>query len=306
MAERQRPTVLTANVLCMIALAGLWIAGLIAGRIAPDTGIRQDLAVNVFYYLPFMVLPIVLSMRRSGEVGEALRLNPMQVIPSISVMFLGVLCVFLATELDIVWIDLLKAVGLSGPDASIEVASSRDLMLTVVNSAAVPAICEELLFRGCVLAAWERRGTAFAIFASSVLFALLHSNLFGLPAYLLVGLVSGFLVYALDSLYAGMLFHTVYNTSILVIVFIASRAEASATPPEAQTGTLWLVTEIMILLAVMAISLKSIDFRRRARGIEPMARVHAPLRRAEKWTLLGMLVLMALSMLATLIMGAAS
>jgi membrane protease YdiL (CAAX protease family) len=78
-----------------------------------------------------------------------------------------------------------------------------------------------------VLSAWESRGTWFAIGVAGSLFALLHGNLYGIPAYLLVGAIAGFMAYALDSVYAAMVYHTVYNTACLVIPYLASNREAA-------------------------------------------------------------------------------
>jgi len=302
--DRRRPSILSACVLGCVAVAGLWIASQLAVMIAPRAGIRQEIASNALYYLPFVLLPVMLCMGRRQGLSEAMRLNPVPVLPLLTVMFLAVVSVFAATELDALWVMLLNACGLHEPDVALNVGSSRALMLAIVNSAAVPAVCEELLFRGYILAAWERRGTWRAIWVSSTLFALLHSNVFGLPAYLLVGAISAYLVYALDSLYAGMVYHTVYNAAILVIVFLAGRSEAAAT--DAAPQTLWLATELAMLLAAMVTMLVSLDLRRRAAGIEPVPARGGRLRRAEIAALTVLVGALLLSTLAATLLGGAA
>lgn len=299
LVERPRPTILSANVLGLLAIAGLWIGSAIALIVAPEAGFRQDLAVNAIYYLPFVLLPVVICMRRRGGLSEAVRLNPMPLFPALSVMLLAVLSVFAATGIDALWLRLLEAFGLREPDTGLVIESSSALVLSILNSAAVPAICEELLFRGYMLSAWESRGTRLAIGVSTALFALLHSNLFGMPAYLLVGAVSAFLVFALDSLYAGILYHTVYNATILVVVFLASGSEASGAMP----GLSSILSELLVTLGMMAMLLLSLHLRRRASGIEPIPRSREPLRRSERVTLVALVAAMVLSMLAVLLGG---
>lgn len=80
----------------------------------------------------------------------------------------------------------------------------------------LPAIAEELTFRGFILTGLRRRFPVWtAILISSFLFALYHMNVFqALPTFLL-GVVLGMLAVRSSSIFPGMLFHLVYNGMLI-------------------------------------------------------------------------------------------
>jgi sodium transport system permease protein len=86
----------------------------------------------------------------------------------------------------------------------------------------LPAVCEELAFRGFILAGLRRRFPVWtAIFISSFLFALYHMNVFqALPTFIL-GVVLGVLAVRSGSIFPGMLFHLLYNGMLLGVPLLA-------------------------------------------------------------------------------------
>ena len=272
--ERQpRPTLFAASGFVLLAAVGLWISTLLE-LLLPDASMA---IVNALYYLPFMLLPVGLYMLRRPGLGSAMRLNALPVMPTLSAALLGLLSVYVASMLSAVWGAALDALGLHGLGGAPVPQNEAELMTSILTLAAMPAICEELLFRGFVLSAWESRGTWFAMGVTAVLFALLHGNLYGIPAYLLVGAVAGYLAFALDSLYAAMVYHTVYNASCLV--------------------------QTMMIIAMMAMLMATLRLRARREGIEPIPRIRRPLEGRDKAMLLAAVLVMAASMLILLVVS---
>ena len=77
--------------------------------------------------------------------------------------------------------------------------------------AAIPAVCEETLFRGILCAEYEDAGVGVAIIVSSLLFAMMHFS-FGLfPNYLVSGILLACATYATRSLVAAYILHFLYN-----------------------------------------------------------------------------------------------
>ena len=72
------------------------------------------------------------------------------------------------------------------------------------------ADCEDAL-QNALLRAWEKRGGTYAVVVTTLLFAALHSTVLGLPSQLISGAIMALLVIRLNSVYASMIFHTVYN-----------------------------------------------------------------------------------------------
>jgi sodium transport system permease protein len=78
--------------------------------------------------------------------------------------------------------------------------------------AVLPAICEELAFRGFILTGLSRRlGTGNAILGSSLLFAFAHLDAFRFFHTFILGVILGILATRSGSLLPCMLFHGVHN-----------------------------------------------------------------------------------------------
>lgn len=302
LTERPRPTIFAATGLALLGAVGLWIATLLAIVIKPRTAAGQELFTSLLYYLPFTLLPVAVYALRHGGVSEGLRLNPMPLLPTATVILLALVCVYAASAVDSLWVMLLNLIGLHEPPTTVAADTSAGLTMQIIGTAAIPAVCEELMFRGMVFSAFERRGTRSAIWISAALFALTHWNPFGLPAYFMVGAISAFIVYALDSLYAGMLFHTVYNTAILVIMYmIAGRGDV----PVEETGALSAISVALdiIMVGVMIVTmLLTLNVRRRVKGIEPVPPTKAPLLRKERVMLGALIAVLVISIIAVQIL----
>jgi sodium transport system permease protein len=86
----------------------------------------------------------------------------------------------------------------------------------------LPALCEELAFRGFILSGLRRRFPVWtAILISSFLFALSHMNVFqALPTFILGVVLSVLTVYS-GSVFPGMLFHLLYNGMLIGVPLLA-------------------------------------------------------------------------------------
>lgn len=297
LAQRPRPSILAAEVLVLVAAAGLWLSSLFVELIHPGTG--AQLLADLCYYGPFVLAPAAFYCLRRGGLSEGLRLNPLPLYPALMAILLGIMSVYAASAVNSLWGLLLNALGLSEPFEGVSLDAAGSLLPAVLHTAALPAVCEELLFRGVVFSAFERRGTAVSIGVSSMLFAMMHGNLYGLPAYLLVGAISAFIVFAVDSVYAGMLYHTVYNAAILVILNLLSR-QGDIPADAAADGGLIASAALNFLMVGLGISmlLNALNLRRRMLGIEALPPAPDRMTMAERLLLLLLCLALIGSMIA--------
>jgi sodium transport system permease protein len=80
----------------------------------------------------------------------------------------------------------------------------------------LPAVCEELTFRGFILTGLQRRfRPRTAVLLSSFLFSLLQMNVFQFLPTFVLGVVLGYLTTRCGSILPAMLFHLLYNTLLL-------------------------------------------------------------------------------------------
>ena len=221
-----------ANALFLLAAAGLVVLGLFSapilrGMYALFPSLSAEAAMllfNALYYLLFMAIPVWLYYRRRPECLPALRLNPLSFRATVVLVLTAFAGVMVVTVLSYFWTLLLEWLGCDTSYAQMTIpTSTRGLTLYVFSSCVLPGICEEFLFRGMILSAWERRGGRKAMLYSAALFMLLHGSVQGIPSQLLLGMVIAFLVTACDSIYAGMIYHTAHNAIVLLINFAMLR-----------------------------------------------------------------------------------
>lgn len=89
--------------------------------------------------------------------------------------------------------------------------SVANTLYLILAYAALPAVCEEFLFRGILCHEYESKGVFRAIALSSLFFALLHFNIQNLIVYLFCGAVLALVLYATRSLWGAVIAHFLYN-----------------------------------------------------------------------------------------------
>lgn len=100
--------------------------------------------------------------------------------------------------------------------------SPAELAAAIFVIGIIPAIFEELLFRGIVLGAMSELNSRAAVVFSTVMFALMHGDVYSLIGYILMGIVLATVLRRTDSLYAAMVFHFTNNTTALLLGYFNS------------------------------------------------------------------------------------
>ena len=104
-----------------------------------------------------------------------------------------------------------------GNSASSSVAPSGEpSSLAVLCMAVLPALSEELFFRGMVMTELEHYGPFTAVALSSLLFAMFHFSLRGLPVYFFCGLMLALCAYVTRSVLASCTVHLLYNLTVML------------------------------------------------------------------------------------------
>ena len=89
--------------------------------------------------------------------------------------------------------------------------SVANALYLVLAFAALPAVCEEFIYRGILCREYEDKGVFRAIIISSVFFGLLHFNLANLPIYFFCGAIMALVMYATRSVWGAVITHFLYN-----------------------------------------------------------------------------------------------
>jgi len=265
--RRERPTVVEGIVPLVAGLAALWYAQ----GLTPDD---LSLAIPMQQVLTVLV-PLMLAVwwQRVNLVRTFSLRWPGLVVgrwPAVAASLGGAALVGAAVfGLGAATLLAVKGTSLSAEAEDLnrrllELMLNRPLWLAWVLMAAVPAVCEELLFRGWVLAAFAgrtptRSRLVTAIVAQAACFAVFHLLPERMPQTFALGLVLGAVTVATHSILPAIVCHLVHNTMPLAVVALAGgrRALASAMAGGASAEGLanapgWVVPAAVICGAVGA------------------------------------------------------
>jgi len=131
------------------------------------------------------------------------------------------------------------------------------LLLLVVL---MPAVCEEMMFRGFILKAFSHRSKLQGTLISSLLFCLLHLNPARFLPTFLLGVLLAYLVIRTGSLWSAIIGHAVHNSIGLTFRGFSSDRTDGA------TGAAAILLILLAAALLFPIGLRAIGKAMRARG----------------------------------------
>ncbi len=126
----------------------------------------------------------------------------------------------------------IRAAELTGMFLSMD--GLQDLTVNFIMVAILPAVGEELLFRGCLqrlVREWTGR-PHLAIWLSAAVFSFIHFQFFGFAPRLLLGVFMGYLLYWGGSLWYPIFAHLLNNGLQVLAVYVGLQDAPTGTPPE--------------------------------------------------------------------------
>ncbi len=130
----------------------------------------------------------------------------------------------------------------------------------IISIAVVPPLVEEFAIRGVIMQPLRKYGDAFAIVASAFIFAVLHGNLIQAPFALIAGIGIGYAVCITNSVWTGVLIHSVNNFYSVMTEFMIEDIT-----DEAKLNQVYLLTTIALYAASILGSVLFIVLRKRRR-----------------------------------------
>jgi len=229
--DRQPTPTVAAAVFCgvTILVVKFFMSFALAGR--------GDLLIQaVFTQLAVVATPALLMtamFTNSPRQTLILRAAPWLAVPA--AMLLAVL---LHPAVQVLQAGVMKLYPLSGEmektlRALQETLQQGPLLVVLLVGAALPAVCEELAFRGFILSGLRHTGHKWrAIVITAVFFGVTHSILQQSIITCLVGVVVGYLAVQTGSIFPCMVFHVCYNG--LAMLFTRLTPELVNRAPELQ------------------------------------------------------------------------
>lgn len=229
------------GILCMVSAAATYVFSLVFsslflskniydtyGNFTRDYCIRYLLFAGIVS-VTNILLPFLSATRSLG--GNAERLYPLhRVKPSyaLGMVFLGLGACMVLQYLSSIWGNALSVFGYCDTQ---NIPYCRDIFvvpLLFVMLAVIPALTEELVYRGAVLHALRPYGDGFAVTVSAALFGMGHTDPVTAPFAFLTGLVLGFVTVKSRSLLPSVLIHLLNNSYALLCGIISVEGSKSA------------------------------------------------------------------------------
>ncbi len=172
-------------------------------------------------FFAVLIVPVLMMLITKRDFKATLRLN--KNINILQVLLLGIFSVsifFLLQIINGMFITMLSGfLGEPSPSNISDATNITQLLFEIVIVGGLPAICEEIFFRGFVLRAFERKSPIIAIIMSALIFAIMHGNLQQLVYAFLCGIILGTVVVLTDSLFAGCMIHFTLNTISVILSY---------------------------------------------------------------------------------------
>lgn len=188
-----------------------------------DAWIKETQIHYLLYYMAIYVLSMGVPILISVLVNRGVRLFPVRRTGAgVSLaLVLGGLGLCIAANVATGYVlDFFSLFGIVPADTpSLQDGTAGAFLLNLLIVAVLPAVLEEMLFRGVILQVLRPAGDRAAVWISSLLFALMHTTLHQIPFALLLGLVFGYIVVKTGNIYLSMAIHGLNNAMSVVMEY---------------------------------------------------------------------------------------
>lgn len=117
---------------------------------------------------------------------------------------------FFATAVD--WLAVKMGIGF---DINLDMTNPAILVVSILSVAILPAICEEVMFRGVMLTSMRDKGLRYAVIVSALIFALSHMNIKQLVHPFIIGVLLAYITIKTCNITYAMCIHFLNNTMAL-------------------------------------------------------------------------------------------
>lgn len=116
------------------------------------------------------------------------------------------------------------------------------LLLNLLIIALIPAIGEELTFRGVLQQSLTRKmNPHIAIFLSAGIFSFIHFQFYGFLPRMFLGLLLGYLFYITNSLWTNILMHFINNGTVVVLYYLSNKGVDVDVEHFGETQSVWIL-----------------------------------------------------------------
>ncbi|WP_291578779.1 CPBP family intramembrane glutamic endopeptidase [Clostridium sp. UBA6640] len=215
--------ILKANLFGMIVIILMLLLSATVQMKLMEANVSLFSNVAITQVLGFFLPVVIYFLITKENVRDTLKLNKLPLKDIILIILLAIVCQPLV-------------MGLSGissiispnsfSNAIANPVSETSMLLTIFFIGVVPAIFEELVYRGVILSGYDNVSIKTAAIFSGLYFAYMHLDIQRLLYTLALGILFGYLVRITKSIYSSMLCHFLVNSIQMVFLkVVMSKSE---------------------------------------------------------------------------------
>ena len=140
------------------------------------------------------------------------------------------------------YLKLLEDTAQAATEKLLDVDSIGGLLFNLVVIALIPAIGEELTFRGVLQQSLTRKmNPHVAIILSAAIFSFIHFQFYGFLPRMFLGILMGYMFYITNSLWTSMLMHFVNNGTAVVLYYLSNKGVIEDAEHFGETANVWII-----------------------------------------------------------------
>lgn len=212
-----RPGIFSANVLYLVV--GLLL--LFVGFLVQSYELYLGLVVTE--YVLILIPNIIFIKMRGLSLKRVLKLNGFS-LKQLGYTILMVLFSYpIAVFLNLIVMNIINMFTEFMPTTVPIPMTPREFLISFIIIGVTPGICEEVMFRGTILNAYETLGYKKSIVISALLFGIFHFNIANLVGPTFLGIILGIVALKSNTIFLPIIGHTLNNTIALSIGYFATK-----------------------------------------------------------------------------------
>lgn len=203
--------------------------------------------ITLIIQIGIILIPVLIfALVRKLKFKSVFRLNNPGFLPMLIILTASVPAYFVAVMLNNIGAYLLQFIGEIPTSAIPAPGNLNELIISLLVFAVTPGIVEEMMHRGVILSAYERRGSQRAIIITAIIFGLFHFDLSNLIGPIFLGILIGNYVLRTNSIFAGMFAHFLNNAIATMLQYFAGKLPI-------QQGTTNLEPDQLIIIIIIGV-----------------------------------------------------
>ncbi len=216
---------------------------------------------NILLDVSFIMTVYVVAKNKKINTIKQLKVKKAPNILTIFVCLgISVVCIFGFSGVTNCFLEVLYRIGYSPVSEDIVISNVWIYILYTITICVIPAICEEILFRGLMFTGLKKISTAVGVFGSAFIFMIIHGSPDQTVHQFLLGIVLALAFMITNNLWVSIIIHF-FNNFIAVTLAFISYGQTQATSGEVVEIYLSQYFIYAVVSAVIAIAIIYLLFK---------------------------------------------